>query len=117
MIFTAMLTKTARHLQAGGADANGKVPQRCGPAGSGLPCRHCLQMVAEGAEYLVLAYRPFESLQPYAETGPVFFCADRCSRGETRDVLPAILQAESYIVRAYSADERIRYGTGMAQEA
>ena len=36
--------------------------------------------IAEGEPYLTLAYRPFPTLQPYAETGPIFLCAKACPR-------------------------------------
>src|SRR4029078_4307590 len=78
----------------------------------GVPCRHCLKNVAAGEEYLVLAYRPFAALQPYAETGPIFLPAKACEAGAESDALPEILTSPDYIVRGYGADDRIVYGTG-----
>lgn len=109
--FTAMPTDQARAYQAGGADAYGMVPERRLAEGQGNPCRHCLAMIPEGAGMLILAHRPFPALQPYAETGPIFLCADPCARGGGAD-LPAMLAAPDYILRGYSADHRIVYGTG-----
>ena len=60
---------------------------------------------------LVLAHRPFATVQPYAEVGPIFLCAEDCPCGDGAD-LPAFLTAPQYILRGYSADERIIYGTG-----
>ena len=79
--------------------------------GGGNPCRHCLRMIPEGAGMLVLAHRPFGSLQPYAETGPIFLCADACDAGGGEEV-PEILASPDYILRGYGPDERIVYGTG-----
>jgi hypothetical protein len=31
---------------------------------------------------LILAHRPFPAPQPYAETGPIFLCAEDCTRHE-----------------------------------
>jgi len=109
--FTAMPTETVRALRAGGPDAYGMPPehQRCD--GPGYPCRHCLKPVPEGQGVLVLAHRPFPDLQPFAETGPIFLCAEDCERGGG-DELPNILSAPEYIVRGYGADDRIVYGTG-----
>jgi hypothetical protein len=42
--------------------------------GGGNPCRHCLQMIPEGAGMLVLAHRPFPAPQPYAEQSGRSFC-------------------------------------------
>lgn len=79
--------------------------------GGGNPCRHCLRMIPEGAGMLVLAHRPFGALQPYAETGPIFLCADACAAGGGEEV-PEILASPDYILRGYGPDERIVYGTG-----
>ena len=68
-------------------------------------------MIPEGAGMLVLAHRPFGALQPYAETGPIFLCADPCAAGGGAEV-PEMLGSSDYIVRGYGADERIVYGTG-----
>lgn len=111
MRFVAISTETVRAYQAGGADANGLLPERKRAEGAGNPCRHCLGMIPEGAEMLVLAHRPFPALQPYAEVGPIFLCADPCEAGGGED-LPEMLASSDYIVRGYGADDRIVYGTG-----
>ncbi|MFZ1660388.1 MAG: DUF1203 domain-containing protein [Paracoccaceae bacterium] len=99
--------------RAGSGDAYGNPAERVISDGDGNPCRHCLEFVQEGAVMLILAHRPFGALQPYAETGPIFLCADGCSRGGGRD-LPVILKSSrDYLLKAYSVDERIIYGTGM----
>ncbi|MGB4910282.1 MAG: DUF1203 domain-containing protein, partial [Tabrizicola sp.] len=72
MRYVAIPTSVVRALQAGGVDANGQVPERQRAEGGGNPCRHCLKMIPEGAEMLVLAHRPFPAPQPYAEVGPIF---------------------------------------------
>lgn len=111
MRFTAIPTDQVRRYRAGGHDANGQAPERRVAEDAGYPCRHCLQGTPVGQEVLVLAHRPFASVQPYAEVGPIFLCAEDCACGDT-DKLPAFLTSASYIVRGYSADERIVYGTG-----
>lgn len=111
--FLAMPTKEARHLQTGGADAYGMPPERQISDGDGVPCRHCLRNVPAGKPYLILAYRPFRALQPYAETGPVFLCADECERAPESDVMPEIFRASTdWLLRGYGSDDRIVYGTG-----
>ena len=74
--FQALPTETARHYQAGGADAYGNPPERAVSDGAGNPCRHCLRDVPKGAAMLILAHRPFATLHPYAEAGPIILCAD-----------------------------------------
>lgn len=110
--FKALPTESVRALQRGGADAYGFVPERSVSDGDGVPCRHCLEQVGAGEEYLVLAYRPFPSLQPYAETGPIFLHARECERAKAGSDLPPMLTSPDYIVRGYGADDRIVYGTG-----
>ena len=62
---------------------------------------------------LVLAYRPFPSPQPYAEVGPIFLCAEPCERHPDSDVLPQMFRnRERILIRGYTSDDRIRYGTG-----
>ena len=76
--FSAIPSEIAHHYRSGGMDANGQVPERIVSDGAGNPCRHCLKMIPKGAGMLVLAHRPFPALQPYAEVGPIFLCADAC---------------------------------------
>lgn len=109
--FISVPTEIARTYQAGGVDSYGLLPERRVSDGGGNPCRHCLRMIPEGAGMLVLAHRPFGALQPYAETGPIFLCADRCEAGGGAE-LPEMLASADYIIRGYGADERIVYGTG-----
>ena len=109
--FTPIPTDIVRAYQAGGRDANGQAPEHHVSDGDGIPCRHCLQVTPKGAGYLVLAHRPFPSLQPYAELGPIFLCAEACAAGGGAD-LPAVLDSPDFILRGYSAADRIIYGTG-----
>lgn len=114
--FIPLPTETVRALQAGAPDAYGFTPERRTSGGAGVPCRHCLAQVPAGKDYLILAHRPFPALQPYAETGPIFLCADPCAAyGEGAggaEAMPAILSSPHYIVRGYGRDDRIVYGTG-----
>ena len=111
MRFAPILTETVRAYQSGAPDANGQRPERHVSDGGGNPCRHCLQMIPEGAGMLVLAHRPFPAPQPYAEVGPIFLCAEPCAPGGGQG-LPQMLASPDYIVRGYGADDRIVYGTG-----
>lgn len=113
LMFKALPTEDVRALQAGGLDAYGFVPESQISDGDGVPCRHCLKGVAAGERYLILAYRPFPALQPYAETGPIFLHAEPCERAVESDELPHMFAGSpSYIVRGYGRDDRIVYGTG-----
>lgn len=110
--FVAMPTTIATALQSGSLDANGQLPEHAISDGNGVPCRHCLQLVEAGDPYLILGHRPFTTLQPYAECGPIFLCAQACTRYNENDQLPPMLGSEQYILRGYDNNERIIYGTG-----
>ena len=72
-----MSQEDADAFRQGSLDAYGKSPERMRSDGT-APYRCCLKLIEAGSDMLVLAYRPFEELQPYAETGPVFLCANDC---------------------------------------
>ncbi|MEO6301106.1 MAG: DUF1203 domain-containing protein [Paracoccaceae bacterium] len=109
--FHPIPTAIVRAYQSGGPDANGQLPERKVSVGDGNPCRHCLKPIPAGAGMLVLAHRPFPALQPYAELGPIFLCADACQAGGGT-ALPEVLSSPDYIIRGYGPDDRIVYGTG-----
>ena len=111
--FVALPTALVTALQTGSPDANGQIPERAvSTGGDGVPCRHCLDVVAADEAYLILAHRPFTTLQPYAECGPIFLHAVACERYAETAALPPMLGSAQYILRGYNRAERILYGTG-----
>jgi hypothetical protein len=105
-------TEEVDRIRRGGSDANGQPALRRVAEGVANPCRHCLGLIAEGDGKLVLSYRPFEALQPYAETGPIFLHEAPCSRYES-DALPTwFVYLDPALVRGYGEDDWIRYETG-----
>jgi len=114
--YVALPTALVRAIQSGGSDAYGIPPERCVSTGNGNPCRHCLRFIPDGQEMLILAHRPFRDLHPYAETGPIFLCAEPCERFDERGVPPILKFSPSYLIRGYSKQDRIVYGTGAVVE-
>ncbi len=113
ILFSSMPTDQAEAYWSGAADAYGQTPEAHVSQGDGVPCRHCQQDVAKGERYLILAYRPFPHLQPYAETGPIFLHAAPCERyPETDRIPPMFLARQNYLLKGYGKDDRIIYGTG-----
>jgi hypothetical protein len=109
--FVAMPSDQAAAYRSGATDAYGLAPERRVSPG-GYPCRHCLTEIGAGEAYLTLAYRPFPTLQPYAETGPIFLHAEACDRFTATEILPPMLTSPDYILRGYGEDDRIVYGSG-----
>ncbi len=99
-------------IRAGGPDANGQPAERAISDGKGKPCRCCLNTVPAGEEMLILSARPFPKPQPYAEQGPIFFCAKDCTPWTGTGVPPILETSTHYLLKAYSVDDRIIYGTG-----
>ena len=100
------------HVRAGGGDAYGRPAERAVSDGVGVPCRACLRDVPAGAEYLILAARPFPEAQPYAETGPIFLCATSCTPWDGPGLPPTTKTSPDYLLKGYGPDHRIVYGTG-----
>jgi hypothetical protein len=115
--FQALATATAEALRVGAPDAYGSPAERVLSDGGGNPCRHCLQDIAAGKPMLILAHMPFSRRQPYAETGPIFLCADPCERHpETVSPPPIVASRQRVLVKGYGRNERIVDGTGAIAE-
>lgn len=105
-------TRTVDLLRAGGLDANQQEAVRVAADGSPSPCRHCLDLIESGADMLVLAHRPFDSVQPWAEIGPIFLHSEGCPRYRSPDAPVWSRIADQALVRGYAANDVIRYDTG-----
>lgn len=110
--FHGLPSADVARAKASGTDVYGLAIERQRSDGAGIPCRHCLRNTPAGQDYLILAWRPFSGLNAYTETGPLFLCAADCPAAPTRAEPPPILSAPQYLLRGYTGDERIAYGTG-----
>jgi hypothetical protein len=112
LIVRGLETEEVARIRRGAPDANGQPALARIAEGVANPCRHCLDLIAEGDAKLVLSYRPFDTVQPYAETGPIFLHARACTRYES-DRLPSWFDfLDPAIVRGYDGADWIRYDTG-----
>lgn len=105
-------TPDMRRLQSGVPDANGQPAVKQVADGGANPCRHCLNLISDGDDKLVLSYRPFTELQPYAEAGPIFLHAHECERYESDRLPDWFAYLEPAVVRGYGHDNWIKYETG-----
>jgi hypothetical protein len=105
LVVEGIRSEWVEYIRAGGADANGQPALTRVAEGVANPCRHCLGLIAEGDDKLVLAYRPFAAPQPYAETGPIFLHRRDCERYES-DALPGWFAfMDAALVRGYGTDD------------
>jgi hypothetical protein len=105
-------TQHVETIRGGGLDANGQAAVARLAVGVANPCRHCLGLIAEGDQKLVLGYRPFDRLQPYAEVGPIFLHANGCTRYESNRLPGWFAYLQPALIRGYGSDDWIRYDTG-----
>ena len=117
LVFQPLEQETVENLRAGGPDAYGNLAEHAISTGTGTPCRCCLDNVPKGAAMLICAARPFPTLQPYAETGPIFLCADRCTPFAGNTEPPILRNSDSFLLKGYDAEHRIIYGTGQITQA
>ena len=93
----------------GGIDDLGQPVERHIAAG-GEPLRDCLRRASPGEAILLASYCPFTVAGPYKEYGPVFVSAAE-QPAAPLDSLPLAGErpylAESFVLRAYSLQERI----------
>lgn len=114
--YIAIDTARAQGLRMNAADANGQSPEITLSDGNANPCRHCLAEIPRQKPMLILAHRPFEHLHAYAETGPIFLCAEDCNRYPADAGLPPLYRGRNMLIRGYDSGERIIYGTGKVIE-
>ncbi|MEM9045260.1 MAG: DUF1203 domain-containing protein [Pseudomonadota bacterium] len=111
-LYIPMTIEEVQALRSGGFDANGQPPEYAISDGVGAPCRHCLRNIPAGKGMLVLGHRPFPRPQPYAETGPVFLCAEACQGWKGEGLPPILRSSPDYLIKSYTTAHRIKYGTG-----
>lgn len=112
LLIQGLATETVDQLRRGGLDANQQPAVPTVARGGRNPCRHCLDLIAPGAPMLIVGYRPFSTVQPYAEVGPVFLHAEPCARYRGDHLPPWFAYLTPALIRGYDRDDRIVYPTG-----
>lgn len=112
LLVSGIATEQMESYQAGGPDAHGQPAVQRTARGVANPCRHCLQLIDDGEPMWVLAHRPFDALQPYAEVGPIFLHAQACRRYEAPALPVWFKHLHPALIRGYGTDHWIRYETG-----
>lgn len=91
-----------------GADVRRMTVHRV-PGGGAYPCRHCLDLVADGDDVLLGAFKLVRPLGYYGSSSPIFVHADGCPRYEPTDEMPWFIRERPVSVRAYDADDQMVY--------
>ena len=72
------------------------------------PCRHCLQLILEQKEELLLfTYDPFHELGVPPLPGPVYLHADECPRHAESDPFPDHYRGKKLTLSAYGAERAL----------
>jgi hypothetical protein len=100
---SALPTEVAERLRRAAFDDFGNALE---PAVQSGPCRHCLRYALPGERLVLVAYSPFETRNPYRETGPIFLHADGCER-YAGGALPPDFAQRPIVLRAYDAAQTI----------
>ena len=108
----ALPTNIVRKIQRGGLDNNQQKPEIQISNGNGNPCRHCLKLIKEGEELLILSYKPFTATHAFTESGPIFLHKRECEQSAFDNLPEILLDSEEFLLRGYDANERIVYGSG-----
>lgn len=98
-------------------DDAGHAPRIMTDPDGGSPLRCCLRLSLPGEQVALVSYAPVRrwadqvgaDLGPYDEVGPVFIHPQPCS-GPDGTGYPSALAGSRRVLRAYSADGRIRSG-------
>jgi Protein of unknown function (DUF1203) len=77
-------------------------------AGEGAPCRHCLQIIAAGAEQSTLfTYDAFEGIESLPLPGPVYIHAEACQRYPENGGFPAQLRKSPRTLNGYGKGRQL----------
>ncbi len=110
LVFAPIPPGRLEEIRAAGVDEAGNRLTAEVDAEGGNPLRCCLLESVPGERVLLLAYTPPGTRGAYAERGPVFIHADRCSGYLTPDRYPPALSHRQQVVRAYDRDGAIADG-------
>lgn len=103
----AMSSEYAGRIRASRRDDFGNTAVPIVDEAGGSPCRHCLRLSAPGDTMLLFSYKPFRTVVPYQEVGPVFLHAEPCERFSANDGFPDAFLNRPLILRPYDSDDNI----------
>jgi hypothetical protein len=101
----AIPTEVAQYVRATGKSPVYGFPAHKETAAGRAPCRHCLELIREQKEELLLfTYDPFREVGAPPLPGPVYVHAEECPRHHEDQLIPANYQGRKLTFDAYDAD-------------
>jgi uncharacterized protein DUF1203 len=77
-------------------------------AGDGLPCRHCLRVIAPQKDQAILfTYNRFTGVENLPQPGPVYIHADHCDRYDENAGFPEELRGSPRTLEAYATGRHL----------
>ncbi len=78
-------------------------------------CRVCLTLSQPDEGVILFAHQPFDSKQPYAETGPIFIHERDCLPYQNAEVYPPEFPRSAVVLRAYNEKDQIVGATAVGE--
>jgi Protein of unknown function (DUF1203) len=104
----AISTELAEAVRKNAKDPQFGFPVYTAEAGEGLPCRHCLDWIAERKERATLfTLDPFAGVENLPLPGPVYIHADGCARYSDDAGIPRKLMTSPRTLNAYARGRRL----------
>ena len=118
----AIPTEVAEEVRVTGKSPNYGFPAHREVAAGRAPCRHCLQLIQEKQEDLLLfTYDPFRELGEPPLPGPVYIHANECPRHAGTDEIPKAFRRRLLTLEGFGDDrtrlQEIRVRNGQEQAA
>jgi len=118
----AIPTEVVEKVRETGKSPNYGFPVHREVAAGRAPCRHCLQLIQQNQEELLLfTYDPFRELGEPPLPGPVYIHAKDCLRHEGTDEIPAAYRGRLLTLEGFGNDrallQEIRVRNGEEQTA
>lgn len=119
---TAIPTKVAEEVRTTGKSPVYGFPAHREVAAGRAPCRHCLQLIQQGQEELLLfTYDPFRELGEPPLPGPVYVHAEECPRHPESDSIPEAYRGRLLTLEGYGDGrallKEVRVRDGEEQDA
>jgi hypothetical protein len=104
----AIPTEVAEHVRSKGTSPVYGFPAHREVAAGRAPCRHCLRLIRQNEEELLLfTYDPFRQINQRPLPGPVYVHARECSRHEENGAIPEEYRGRLLTLEGFGEDRAL----------